>query len=182
MNNGSKVILSAKSLSDAANDYDWQSDTELAYLTAIPPLNTAFSAYLLSYIGQLRRQSGKHQFAIKTRDGRHIGNCACYNINLQKNEAEIGIMIGDRSYWDKGYGADTLICLIDYAFSQLKLQRVHLKTLNDNIRAQKCFSRCGFSTCGSARIDGCSFILMELDCEQWRQNGAGMIKQEEAVP
>jgi len=179
MNNGSKVMVCAKSLSDAADDYAWQTDPGLSYLTATPPLTTPFSAYLLGYIGQLRRWSTKHQFAIKTSDGRHIGNCACYSINHRKKEAEIGIMIGDRHYWDKGYGGDALLCLIDYAFNKLGLRRIHLKTLESNLRAQCCFLKCGFSICGNASIEGQDYILMELRREQQRQNKAEKIKKGE---
>jgi len=181
MINGSKVVIRPKSLSDAVNDYAWQTDPDLSYLTATPPLTTPFSAYLLGYIGQLRRWSTKHQFAIKTGDGRHIGNCACYSINHRKKEAEIGIMIGDRRYWDKGYGRDALLCLIDYVFNKLGLRCIHLKTLESNLRAQRCFLKCDFSTCGNASIDGHDYTLMELRREQWHQNGAVKIKHGEAL-
>jgi len=181
MNNGSKVVVCRKSLSDAPNDYAWQTDPDLSYLTATLPLTTPFSAYLMSYIGQLRRQSTKHQFAIKTRSGRHIGNCACYDINHRKNEAELGIMIGDRHFWGKGYGSAALIYLVDYVFNHLKLRRVHLKTLENNLRAQHCFLNCGFNIYGNVSIEGQNYILMELCRERWHQNRALKIKQEETV-
>jgi RimJ/RimL family protein N-acetyltransferase len=48
--------------------------------------------------------ANRRQFAVDTLEGRHIGNCAYYNIDKGGGEAEVGIMIGERSYWDKGYG------------------------------------------------------------------------------
>lgn len=168
MINGSKVIVCHKSLADAPDDYAWQTDTELTYLTATQPLTTSFPDYLLHYASQLRnRQSVKHQFAIKTRDGNHIGNCAYYGINDNKDEVEIGIMIGNRNYWDKGYGSNAVNALISYIFLNTNLKRIYLKTLDSNKRAQQCFSKCGFTQYGRLVKDGHSFILMELYRSQW---------------
>jgi len=169
----SKSILCQKSLADAPNDYVWQKDPELAHLTATIPLTSSFSAYLLEYTKQLRNeQPEKYQFAIKTQEGRHIGNCACYGINNKRSEAEIGIMIGDRNYWDKGYGAKAINSLIDFVFNRIDPKRIHLKTLESNKRAQNCFFKCGFSVFGSFMNNGNNFILMEIHRSQWLQNNS----------
>ncbi len=171
MINGSKVIVCHKSLADTLDDYTWQTDPELAYLTATRTLTTGFIKYLLSYTNQLRhRRPIKYQFAIKTHNGKHIGNCAYYGINKTKGEAEIGIIIGDRHYWDRGYGTDAVSSLVDYIFSQLNLNRIHLKTLYSNKRAQRCFDKCGFSVYGNKISGGHSFIFMELHRSQWQQS------------
>jgi len=169
MINGSKVSICHKSLADAPDNYAWQTDPELTHLTATQPLTTSFSDYLLNYIVQIRnRQLIKHQFAIKTRDSKHIGNCAYYGINESKGEAEIGIIIGNRNYWDKGYGSDAVTTLINHIFLKTKLKRIYLKTLDSNKRAQQCFYKCGFTLYGSLVKDGYSFILMELNRSQWQ--------------
>ena len=170
MINGSKVIVCHKSLADAPDDYAWQTDPELAHLTATQPLTTSFPNYLLNYASQLRnRQPIKHQFAIQTIDGKHIGNCAYYGINDNNGDVEIGIMIGNRNYWDKGYGVDAVTNLLELIFRETRLNRIYLKTLVDNARAQKCFTRCGFTPCGHLKRDGYNFILMELNRRQWHQ-------------
>ena len=171
MINGSRVIVCHKGLADAPDDYTWQTDPELSYLTATQPLTTSFSDYLLNYASQLRnRQPIKHQFAIKAPDGRHIGNCAYYGINDNKGEVEIGIMIGNRNYWDKGYGTGAVTTLINHIFLKTSLGRIYLKTLDSNKRAQQCFNKCGFTPCGHLVKDGHSFILMELHRNQWQPN------------
>ena len=85
-----------------------------------------------------------------------------YNINERNREAELGIMIGDRSYWDKGYGSDTVTILVGHIFKTTKLERVYLKTLSSNIRAQTCFEKCGFSPLKGANRGGHRFLVMEL--------------------
>ena len=95
---GNKVKLRGKKLSDARNDYRWQSDPELTKLDAAPVLSGSFSVYLLDYTNQLYDSGLKrYPFAVETLDGKHIGNCTCYDINKAKGEAQLGIMIGDRS-------------------------------------------------------------------------------------
>ena len=170
---GSKVRLRAKRLADAHDDYTWQTDPELAQLDAAPLLRMPFPQYLSDYVSELYYPSlSKRRFAIETLDGKHIGNCAYYGINDAQSEAELGIMIGDRNYWDKGYGADTVNTLLGYIFRRTSLNRIYLKTLDSNIRAQKCFQKCGFTPCGRLVKDGFSFVLMEIYRRQWQERQA----------
>jgi RimJ/RimL family protein N-acetyltransferase len=170
MTASSKIKLREKRLADAACDYAWLIDVELAALDAAPVSTSTFPQYLADYASDLRYPpTVRHQFAIETKEGQHIGNCTYYGIDSDKGEAELGIMIGDRDYWDKGYGADAITALLEYVFDKTKLNRLYLKTLVNNKRAQKCFAKCGFTPCGHLKKDGYSFILMELNREEWEK-------------
>ena len=170
---GSKVILRNKKLADAQDDYTWQTDPELARLDATPPLIATFTQYLSDYASELRYSfSTRRSFAVETLDGKHIGNCVYYGINEAKGEAELGIMIGNRGYWDKGCGADAVTTLVDYIFRQTNLKRIYLKTLDWNHRAQKCFKKCGFTPYGHMTRDGYNFLLMEINRKQWEERQA----------
>jgi len=167
---GKQIKLREKKLTDVRNDYRWQSDPELADLDAAPVLIVSFSIYLLDYASVMHQHNHyRYPLAIETFEGKHIGNCTCYDIDEKKGEAQIGIMIGDRDYWDKGYGADAINTLIDHVFNNTHLNRLYLKTLDWNIRAQKCFSKCGFNPCGQVKRDSHTFLLMELFREQWEK-------------
>lgn len=167
---GSKVILRDKRLSDALNDYTWRTDPELARLDAAPVLTITFPKYRSDYASELRYSSStRHRLAIDTLDGKHIGNCGYYDIDETKGEAELGIMIGNRDYWDRGYGADAVTTLVSHIFRQTNLKRLYLKTLDSNSRAQKCFKKCSFSSCGHLNKDEYSFVLMELHRRQWEE-------------
>ncbi len=167
---GSKITLRDKNLADAPDDYAWGTDPELAHLDAAPLLTTTFARYLLDYTNQLRYLPLiRHQFAIDTLDGKHIGNCVYYDVDETKGEAELGIMIGDRSCWDKGYGAEAVTTLVSYIFQQTNLKRIYLKTLQANNRAQKCFQKCGFTPYGRLTKDGFSFVLMKIHRKQWEK-------------
>jgi len=122
MINGNKVRLRSKRLADARSDHTWQKDPELARLDAVTPVSLTFDEYLPEYAGELQYPSpSRRSFAVETLDGKHIGNCVYYNIDEAKGEAELGIMIGDRDYWDKGYGADAVAALINHIFQRTKL-------------------------------------------------------------
>ena len=160
---GTKVVLREKRLEDATNDYAWRRDAELAYLDATTPLNMSFSEYLLSYADELRYANIRgHRYAIETLDGKHIGNCTYYNLDERKGEAELGILIGERAFWDKGYGADAVITLVNQSFEKANLKRIYLHTLEWNVRAKKCFQKCGFVPCGHVNRGGQNFIIMEI--------------------
>jgi len=167
---GSKIILREKSLAHALDDYAWATDPELAQLDAAPVVTSPFSQYLSDYDSELRYPPPtSRRFAVDTLDGKYIGNCSFYNISETKGEAELGIMIGNRDYWNKGYGTDTVTTMINYIFCQTNLNRIYLKTLESNIRAQECFQKCGFTPYDHMVRDGFSFMLMEIYRDQWQE-------------
>lgn len=163
-----KVIIRAKKLSDAQDDYAWESDSELAELDAVHPLSIPFSRYLSEYSYELRRPFvNSRYFGIDTLEGKHIGNCSYYHLDERQGETELGIMIGDRDFWGKGYGEDAVSALVDYIFRTTELKRIYLKTLEKNARAQKCFQKCGFVWCGRLLNHDFNFTLMEISRTQW---------------
>ena len=164
---GKQVVLREKRLSDAQRDYAWRCDEELARFDAARPLRSSFPDFLATYGEELRYPSPFRQvFAVEDLKGKHIGNVMYYNINSSRGEAELGITIGEKSYWGKGYGTDALRTLARYIFDSTDLNRVYLNTLDWNIRAQRSFKKAGFVPRGTSRRDGHTFITMELRREQ----------------
>ena len=164
---GKKVILREKRFSDVENDYAWGIDTELMNLDAAQCYSITFAEYSALYCEELACQNGRqHRYAIEAMDGRHIGNCTYYNIDHTRKEAELGIMIGDREYWGKGYGSDVVMTLADHMFHDVELEKIRIRTLDWNIRAQRCFRKCGFVPCGRVSKRGYEFVKMEL-CRGW---------------
>jgi RimJ/RimL family protein N-acetyltransferase len=171
---GKMVRLREKKISDARNDYAWQRDPELCKFDAVPVLELPFALYLLDYTTEIKKpRRTRFALAIETLEGKHIGNCTCYEIDEKKSEAQFGIMIGDAEYRDNGYGQDVVNTMVDYVFRTTGLKRIYLKTLDWNLRAQKCFTRCGFTQCGQLRRDGHNFLIMEMYKEQWEKGQAG---------
>jgi len=157
-------------LSDAREDYAWQADAELARLDATVPLEMTYQKYLSEYNFELcYPNANRCEFAVDTRDGEHIGNCVYYNINTPQSQAEMGIMIGNRDFWNQGYGSEIVNTLLDYIFNNVKLNRIYLTTLDWNIRAQKCFRKCGFKDTGLVERDSHTFLLMSILRDDWER-------------
>ena len=165
---GEKVVLRDKSVADTARDYAWRTDEELCRLDAATPLHMAFPEFLMFSVDELEYPTPRRRrFAIDTLDGKHIGNCMYYDINEAASECELGIMVGDRDYWDKSYGADAVRTLLDHIFTATRMKRVYLHTLDWNLRAQRAFARAGFLPCGRVTRSDKTFILMDILREQW---------------
>lgn len=160
-------------MSDAREDYAWQTDPELSRLDAAVTLGISYKQYLSEYTFELCYPgSNRHEFAIETLSGEHIGNCVYYNVSSTERKAELGIMIGNRDYWNKGYGVEAIDALLEYIFRRTRLERIYLTTLTWNIRAQKCFKKCGFSECGQIEREGYKFFLMVIHRDEWEARHA----------
>ena len=158
---GELTVLRDKRIEDAEQDYKWRVDEELAALDATTPLRMTYASYARLIEDELRYPAPwSRRFAIETHDGKLIGNCMYYDIDNQRGQAELGILIGDRDYWSKGYGTDSVNALVGHIFTTTGLKRIYLHTLTWNVRAQKSFAKCGFVALREVRRSGYDFLLM----------------------
>ena len=163
-----RVVLREKSLQDATDDYRWRTDEELAELDATVTIRLSYREYAQLYEEELRYPTPwVRRYSIDTVDGTHIGNCMCYDIDTVSGEGEVGIMIGDRRYWDAGYGSEALAYMVDECFKIPALTRLYLHTLEWNKRARRAFAKCGFREVRPVRRSGRPFILMEVLRSEW---------------
>ena len=150
---GQLVILRRKRLEDAQQDWIWRTDTELAELDASPVSHLTYDQFRNQFEWQLRTTPmHRSTFAVETLDApRHIGNVMYYNTDFQRRETELGIVLGDRTTWNGGYGREAVRLLIDHVFTHTALTRIYLHTLDWNVRAQRAFAAAGFRDCGRVR-------------------------------
>ena len=90
-------------------------------------------------------------------------------VDYKRRQAEIGIMIGDKTYWDRGYGTDAILTLVNGIFRTTDLDYLYLHTLAGNIRAQQAFANAGFCPVRSVTREGNHFIFMEALRDEWLQ-------------
>ncbi|HJX02982.1 MAG TPA: GNAT family N-acetyltransferase [Dehalococcoidia bacterium] len=159
---GSKVRLRQKHLKDTMDEYCWRQDEEICRLDATTPITSTFEEYMRWYADNQEISRNSYILSIETLDGMHIGNCGCFNIDDVKCEMEMGIIIGDKGYWNNGYGEDAVKTLVINLMQYTHVGRIYLKTLDWNCRAHRCFEKCGFVPCGRLdRLDQ-RFIIMEM--------------------
>src|SRR3989304_1554833 len=104
---GRRTTVRRKRLADAAAEYRWRSDPELAKFDASRPVSTPFEAYGPSWSVDYRfTDMAGRSFAVEDENGRHIGNVMYYNLDAARGDAEIGISIGEGDRGAPGEGGD----------------------------------------------------------------------------
>jgi RimJ/RimL family protein N-acetyltransferase len=153
---GDKVLLRPVRREDLEALHAWKVDPELWQLGSDEPVvPVSFEAYLRAWAE--RSDHDAAEFAIEV-DGRLIGRCGLFDIDLLARSGMVGITIGDRDAWGHGYGSDSLRTLVRYAFTIRNLQRVWLDTLAANHRGLLAYRAAGFVEEGRLRrhawVDG----------------------------
>ena len=161
---GKLVRIREKKVEDIPDEYAWRVDEELSRLDATRPLTMSYDDFLKYSKEEMQFPNFRSKrLAVETIEGVHIGNVMYYDLNMRNSETELGIMIGNKEYWGKGYGTDIVKTLLKHLFEDLKLERVYLHTLSWNYRAQSSFSKSGFREIRSVRRGGQDFLLMEVN-------------------
>lgn len=89
--------------------------------------------------------SKDYNFAIETLDGdRYIGGCGLVDLDWKNRHSKVGIFIGDKTLWGKGYGTDAMNVLLDFIFNEMGLLKVMLDVYDFNKRAIKSYEKSGF--------------------------------------
>ena len=89
---------------------------------------------------QYKKTSDDLFYAIISRDkDKHIGNIKIGLINKNYNYAEVGILIGDKSSWNKGFTTEALKLIVDYAFNKLKIHKLTVGIYANNIGSINAF-------------------------------------------
>jgi RimJ/RimL family protein N-acetyltransferase len=165
---GTKCYLSPCSREEAEKWTQWDNDLEVA----IPLGDEAYTPYTLEKMQDILDEVSKNQshiFSIVNLEtDTTIGRCLLFNIDHVNRQATLGIVIGEKEFWGKGYGQDAIKLLLDYGFNLLNLNSIMIGTFSFNERAQACFRKVGFKEIGrrrEARIIGekkFDLVLMDM--------------------
>jgi RimJ/RimL family protein N-acetyltransferase len=173
---GQRCYLSPMNPEDAEKYVVWLSDMEVAqYLTVTHQIiNLDVERETLE---RFVRQ-GDHFAVVDVKTNELIGGCGFLNIDPINRTAEVGVFIGEKSYWNKGYGEEATRLLLDYAFNILNLNNIMLKVYAYNNRALGCYRKVGFKEIGrrrqARRIQGSSYdiIYMDILAEEFTGNSS----------
>jgi RimJ/RimL family protein N-acetyltransferase len=181
---GDRIYLSLVRRDDAALFASWFHDLELtAYLGAV---GAAFSLEQeQDFVERVARQIDDRTFAIVVREGqRMIGTVSLTDINHRHGIATLGIAIGDRGMWGKGYGSEAVRLMCQYGFAFLNLYHIRLWHVSFNERGHQAYLKAGFREAGRLRgayvFDGERYdqVLMEITRDDIGPSPlAGMLRQ-----
>lgn len=145
---GASVRLRAVERGDLPTFVKWMNDPQVTeFLVLDPPLSMEEEE--VWYQGMLRRDD--KVFCIETKDDRLIGSIGLHHLDWKNRMTDIGIVIGEKDAWSRGFGTDAIRTLLRYLFEELNLNRVGLTADTTNARAIACYERCGFHSEGVVR-------------------------------
>lgn len=171
---GERVVLRALTQEDLPRLHQFNNDLELQLQAEFNPPRPESLERLQERFDQ-RTSSGGHgdvEYAIEA-DGEFIGLCELGEAHPAHGTASLAIFLGDRNYWGRGFGQETLRLLIDYAFQVRNVRKLWLSTHSENERALRCYRACGFVEEGRQRqqqwLNGkyVDAIFMGLLREEW---------------
>ncbi|HWQ84068.1 MAG TPA: GNAT family protein [Anaerolineales bacterium] len=84
-------------------------------------------------------------------DDRLIGVVGFEGFQWQHGDVFVGIGLGEREAWGKGYGTDAMRVILRYGFTELNLHRVSLDVFEYNPRAIRSYEKAGFKHEGRLR-------------------------------
>jgi RimJ/RimL family protein N-acetyltransferase len=105
-------------------------------------------------------------------DDKLIGMLDLSGFDWPARNAWVGIGLGERDYWGRGYGTDAMNVLLRFAFHELNLHRVNLDVFEYNPRAIRCYEKVGFKHEGRMRA------CLNRDGRRWDLVYMGILRSE----
>lgn len=128
------------------------------------------------YEKMLDRPPEEHVLVVEVRAGdgwQMIGSTRLFNFDWRIRKAEFGILIGDKNYWNRGYGTEITRLMLQHGFETLNLNRIYLKVFSSNPRARRAYEKAGYILEGTLRQanfrDGkyVDDLIMSVLREEW---------------
>jgi diamine N-acetyltransferase len=156
---GERIRLRAVEKDDLPLFVKWLNDPEVrqGILLHNPVSQTEEEGW---YERMLARPVDEHVMAIDVKEPpadaveerwKLIGSLAFDKIDWHVRAAEFGILIGDKSYWNQGYGTESVRLLCQHGFNTLNLNRIFLHVFENNPRAIHAYEKAGFTLEGRER-------------------------------
>ncbi len=147
---GERVFLSPHNPEDYERFAEWVNDPEICISMDI--LSNVYSMEKERDILHQYATGNSYNFAIVDKEtGKPIGGTGLFSIDAINRKATFGIFIGDRNYWNAGFGTEAVKLVLDFGFHILNLNNISLHVVAFNKRAIRCYEKCGFKQVGTRR-------------------------------
>ena len=149
---GDRVVLRPIEAADIEGPYlDWLNDYAVTRFLETGSAPTT-RATLQRYLDTVAAAPGTVMLAIVEKEtGLHVGNVKLAGVHPLHRRADLGIMLGDKSRWGRGYAREAVALMLAYGFDRLNLNKIYLGVDVDNAAAVKVYEDLGFKIEGTQR-------------------------------
>lgn len=147
---GERVTLRAITPEDYPRLTEFKNDVEYELLGGGLPPRPRTLAQVSEFFDKVTKERDGFTFGIEA-DGTLIGDAGLFHLEQRNGTAELGIGIGDRDYWGRGYGREAVGLLVNYGFTMHNLRKIWLETHGSNERAIRSYRAAGFVEEGRQR-------------------------------
>lgn len=148
---GKKIVLKAIEIDDLDQLNKWGNDPEIQYWLGgwhFPSNKNDIE----KWHSKLSLESLNQRFSIHSNEIGLIGTANLVGIDWKNKRAHHGMMLGDKDIRGKGYGVDTVMAIMKYAFEELGFERLDGSMIEYNIASLKMYiDKCGWKEEGRQR-------------------------------
>lgn len=143
---GEKIYLALSKKEDLPAFVKWINDPEVIQFTHARPYDLRQEG---EWFDRVQANPDEPLFSVFTKDDDWlIGNCGIHIKMPREDQFDgktfVGILIGEKEEWNKGYGTDVLKTLLKYTKNELQEEEVYLTVYTENAPAIRSYEKCGF--------------------------------------
>lgn len=147
---GSKVVLRDYKKEDVKKAHKYMNDYDIIRVLSLDPVFPKSLEQEEKFIMSIKEDGLNYNFAIEDLETKeYIGGCGIKDADAKNRTCSIGVFIGEKNLWGKGYGTDALETLISFIFNELNFEKIKLSVYSFNDRAIKCYTSLGFTVEGT---------------------------------
>lgn len=141
---GRKLYLRPLTKKDINERYlSWVNDPEVVRFMRHRVFPTTFKS-LEHFVASRKWPNDLTLAIIDRKTNKHIGNIGLTSIDWVNRKAEVGMLLGDKSFWNKGYMSEAFSLVTNHAFSKMNIHKLYAGTENDNMAAIQLFKKMGW--------------------------------------
>jgi len=175
---GKRVYLRPLAKEDSVYLRKWSDDAEIRGL--IGEVTSMSQADCEKFLEEVCADNSREWFVVVIKkNDRVIGEAGLLRMFPAWRTTDVSVIIGEKEEWGKGYGTETILLLLDYAFRHLDFHRVAIGVVGFNERALRFWEKVGFRREGIQR-DGYyyddkyyDFVTMSILEDEFRELRAG---------
>ena len=143
------IYLRPLELTDANSEYlSWLNNHEVTTGLASGAFPTTL-AQLQEYAASKSIDKNTVILAIcDSNTNQHIGNIKLDNFDWISATCELGLLIGNKNFWNKNVGFDACSLVVSYAFEKLNMRKILLAVYSNNTNAISLYEKLGFENEG----------------------------------